>query len=217
MRVLVACEYSGVVRRAFREVGHDAWSCDILPAEDSSPYHFQDDIFAVLEMGHHWDLMIAHPPCTYLCNAGVRWLFDKEGNAVWSRHENLYIAREFFMRLWETPIPKIAIENPIPHKYAQLPKFTQTIQPYQFGVNRSKRTCLWLKGLPPLQVPPTEEWAAPRIEYDKNGQPHKVYGTDKWSDTAGKVIQMDARTKTRGLERSRTDERIGEAFARNWG
>ena len=111
MRVLVACEYSGKVREAFRKLGHDAWSCDLLPADDNSPYHYQGDVFDIIDQG--WDLMIAHPPCTYLTNAGVSWLYRKEG-----RWDQMKDGAEFFRRLLDAPIPKIAVENPIMHKYA---------------------------------------------------------------------------------------------------
>lgn len=147
MRVLIACEYSGKVREAFRKLGHDAWSCDLLPADDNSPYHYQGDVFDIIDQG--WDLMIAHPPCTYLTNAGVSWLYRKEG-----RWDDMRDGAEFFRRLLNAPIPKIAVENPIMHKYAVEiigRRQDQVIQPWMFGHMEQKATCLWLKGLPELK------------------------------------------------------------------
>ena len=147
MRVLVACEYSGKVREAFRSKGHDAWSCDLLPADDASPYHIQGDVLEILNDG--WDLLIGHPPCTYLCNSGVSWL-----HKIPERWDQMREGAEFFKALWDSNIPKIAIENPIMHKYAKEiigSTQTQLIQPYQFGHPESKATCLWLKGLDPLE------------------------------------------------------------------
>lgn len=142
MRILVACEFSGIVRDAFRRKGHDAWSCDVLPTEADPKYHIQDNVLEHLD--EDWDLMIAHPPCTFLCRHRARW---EEDNTWYDRE----MARHFFMLLLATPIPKICIENPVPLKVSNLPKYTQIIQPWQFGHDYSKRTCLWLKNLPPLQ------------------------------------------------------------------
>ena len=147
MRVLVACEYSGRVRDAFNKRGHDAWSCDLLPTE-AEGQHIQGDVLEVLEDG--WDLMIAHPPCTYLSRAGGRWLYPK-GKLNHERYKKLLDARQFFFKLYFARIHKIAIENPIPFKIAQLPEPTQSIQPYYFGEPYSKYTLLWLKELEPLQ------------------------------------------------------------------
>ena len=155
MRVLIACEFSGTVRRAFRSLGYDAWSCDILPADDGSEHHYQDDIRNVLGRGKpwnepSWDLMIAHPPCTYLTNSGVTWLHRDP-----TRWQKLDEAAEFFKMLLDAPIPRIAIENPIMHKYAKERiggvKQSQVIQPWMFGHPESKATCLWLKNLPTLK------------------------------------------------------------------
>ena len=146
MKVLVACEFSGTVREAFRNKGHDAWSCDILPSDDNSPYHIQDDIMNHLDKG--WDLMIAHPPCTFLSNSGVCWLHKDP-----SRWKKLSDGCKFFNMLKNTNIPKIAVENPIPHKYArsEIGYYTQIVQPYQFGHLERKATCLWLNNLPKLK------------------------------------------------------------------
>lgn len=148
MRVLVACEYSGRVRQAFRNLGHDAWSCDVLPADDASPYHIQGDALGVL--GHGWDLLVAHPPCTYLANSGVSHLHKDPG-----RWPKLFDAADFFLAMLRAPIPRIAVENPIMHKYARrltaAGKATQIVQPWMFGHTEQKATGLWLKGLMPLR------------------------------------------------------------------
>lgn len=146
MNVLVACEYSGRVRDAFIRKGHNAISCDILPTDVSGP-HYQGDVLDILNDG--WDLMIGHPPCTYLCNSGVSHLHKDESR--WARLDE---GAEFFKLLWESDIPRIAIENPIMHKYAKerigCGKQTQIVQPWQYGHPEQKATCLWLKGLPEL-------------------------------------------------------------------
>jgi len=146
-RVLIACEESGQVRRAMRAMGINAYSCDILPARDKSIFHLQRDVRDVLRLGHIWDLMIAHPPCTRLANSGVRWLNER---SLW---DELDEAAAFFKLLLDADIPRIAVENPIPHKYAVERigrKYDQIIQPWQFGHGEQKATCLWLKNLPPL-------------------------------------------------------------------
>jgi len=159
MNVLVACEFSGVVRRAFRAKGHNAWSIDLLPSSDDSPFHAVGDLAdgtsdavfklwkAIREHGP-WDLLIAHPPCTFMANSGVRWLHTEEG-----RWDKLKEACEFFNMLKDAPVERICIENPIPHKYARehIGKYTQIVHPWQHGHGESKATCLWLKGLPELQ------------------------------------------------------------------
>jgi hypothetical protein len=146
MKVLIACEYSGTVRDAFRAKGHDAWSCDLLPTDVPGP-HFQGDVLQVLAQG--WDLMVAHPPCTYMTNSGVSWLHKKPER--WAQLED---AARFFSALWNAPIQRIAIENPIMHKYAKQRigglQQAQVIQPWMFGHMEQKATCLWLKNLPPL-------------------------------------------------------------------
>jgi len=145
MKILIACEESQVVCRAFRNRGHEAYSCDIQDCSGGKPeWHIKDDAIKVV-YGEHWDMMIAHPPCTYIANSGVSWLHKQPG-----RWEKLKEASEFFNKLLNAPIEKICIENPIPHKHAKLKKYSQTIQPYKFGHAESKRTCLWLKNLPIL-------------------------------------------------------------------
>ncbi len=146
MRVLVACEYSGVVRDSFIKKGHDAISCDFLPSDKPGP-HYQGDVFDIINDG--WDLMIAHPPCTYLSNSGVTWLYKNK-----DRWKDLIEGGAFFRKLLNAPIEKIAIENPIMHKWAKMiigKEQSQVIQPWMFGHPESKATCLWLKGLPELR------------------------------------------------------------------
>lgn len=147
MKILVACEFSGIVREAFNSIhGNYAISCDILPPEDGrTDYHYQGDVRDILKDG--WDLMIAHPPCTRLANSGVRWLNERN---LW---DEMREAAEFFKLLLNCNIPKIALENPIMHKYAREivgRKYDQIIQPWQFGHGEQKATCLWLKNLPKL-------------------------------------------------------------------
>lgn len=190
MKVLVACEFSGVVREAFRAKGHNAYSCDILPAEDNSPYHYQMDIFNLL---HDWpyiidkpsfDLMIAHPPCTYLASSGARWWKD--------RRKEQADALELIDDLLFAKIPKIAIENPIGLLSTVYRKPDQIIQPWQFGHGETKATCLWLKDLPLLTPTNIVEGREPRIA----NMPQ---------------------TKNRAKERSRTYQGIADAMAEQWG
>jgi len=143
MRVLIACEFSGVVRRAFRDRGHDAWSCDLLPAEDGSPYHLISDA-RMAAQSRNWDMMIAHPPCTHLAVSGARHFAAKQASGVQQE------ALDFVARLLGMPIPRIALENPISIISSRIRKPDQIIQPWQFGHGETKATCLWLKGLPKL-------------------------------------------------------------------
>ncbi len=139
MKILIACEYSGKVRDAFKARGHDAWSCDLLPT-DVEGQHIQGDVLDVLDQG--WDLMIAHPPCTHLAVSGARWFKDKQQE----QHEAL----EFVKALLDAPIDKIALENPISIISSKIRKPDQIVQPWQHGHGETKATCLWLKGLPKL-------------------------------------------------------------------
>ena len=175
--VLVACEFSGTVRNAFLARGHNAWSCDLLPSADGSRCHIRDDVRNHIEAG--WDLLVAHPPCTRLCNSGVRWLHSPpKGRSLEDMWGDLNDGAELFSDLWNAPIPRRAVENPIMHKYAkerirnyQPP--AQTIQPWQFGHGETKATCLWLHGLECLV--PTDI---------VKGRKQRVYleapGTDRW-------------------------------------
>ena len=141
MRVLIACEFSGVVRRAFRALGHDAWSCDLLPAEDGGE-HFQKNALDVAYTGE-WDLMIAHPPCTHLAVSGARWFKEKAAEQR--------AALGFVKTLLEAPVVRIALENPVSIISSRIRKPDQIIQPWQFGHGEVKATCLWLKNLPKLK------------------------------------------------------------------
>ena len=142
MRVIVACEYSGRVREAFRKLGHDAWSCDILESEDDSKFHIQACIEDVINDG--WDLMVARPPCTHLAVSGARHFKAKQESGVQQE------ALDFVRLLLEADIPKIALENPVSIISSKIRKPDQIIQPWQFGHGETKATCLWLKGLPKL-------------------------------------------------------------------
>ena len=199
MKVLIACEFSGVMRRAFRALGHDAWSCDLLPAADDSEFHSRDDIFDFIEHTASWDLMIAHPPCTYLCNSGVRWLHEKPG-----RWQAMADGVAFFNRLWELPIPKMAIENPVMHKWAKhllIPQRSQIVQPWWFGDEAFKATGWWLRGLPPLL--PTNKLVPPKPGTDE----HK-----RWSK-----VHRASPSPTRWAERSATYPGLAAACAAQWG
>jgi hypothetical protein len=212
MRVLVACEYSGTVRDAFIARGHDAMSCDLLPTDVKGP-HYQGDVFDVIDEG--WDLMIAHPPCTYLTNAGVRHLHENVtskngvrakvyGNA---RMVEMRKAALFFHNLLHADIPKICVENPIPHKYAKviIGQYSQIIQPWQFGHKETKATCLWLRGLPELK--PTNIVGPPPKSKDMTPEEKRSWHR----------IHMTAPSKDRWKIRSTTYKGIAEAFANQWG
>lgn len=152
MKVLLGCECSGVGRRAFRALGHDAWSCDIKEAEDASPYHMQRDVLEILNDG--WDMAIFHPVCKYLTNAGIRWLFEEEG-----RWQKMLDGAAFYAALWNAPIERVAIENPVMHPYALKeirrlapthPTKRQTVQPWMFGHMETKATGWATRNLPAL-------------------------------------------------------------------
>ncbi len=150
MRVLVACEESQEVCKAFRERGHEAYSCDIQECSGGHPeWHIQGDVLPLLK--EKWDLIIAHPPCTYMSKAGARFMYLTAGNVNQERLEKALRAKEFFMQFMNADCDKICIENPTPLKIVGLPKESQVIQPYQFGHPYSKRTLLWLKGVPELK------------------------------------------------------------------
>ena len=165
MRVLVACEFSGVVRDAFTARGHEAASCDLLPSETPGN-HYQGDVRLLL-VGMKWDLMIAHPPCTHLAVSGARWFADKQAEQA--------EALEFVRQLLEAPIPRIALENPIGVISTRIRKPDQIIQPWQFGHGETKATCLWLKGLPKLQPTQIVDGRAPRVHYASPGP-------DRWKE-----------------------------------
>ena len=197
MRVLVGCEFSGTVRRAFAMRGHDAWSCDLLPAEDRSNKHIVGDIRDILSDG--WDLLIVcHPPCTRLCNSGVRWLSkppaSKTLEQMW---QELDEGCALFSDCWNAPIERVAVENPVMHRYAKerirnYVEPAQSVQPWQFGHGEVKRTCFWLKNLPALTPTNIVDGREPRIH-------HMSPGPD------------------RAKERSRFFSGIAEAMADQWG
>lgn len=195
MRVLIACEFSGIVRDAFAARGHFAVSCDLLPSETSGP-HIEGNVLEHLRgeesENRNYDLLIAHPPCTYLCNSGVRWLYGGSGRTKdpvrWS---DMLQACAFFLSLLNCGIPRICVENPIPHRHAELPRYSQIIQPWQFGHPETKATALWLRNLPPLVPTDIVDGRTPRVH-------HASPGPDRWK------------------ERSRTLKGIAEAMATQW-
>lgn len=194
MKVLVACEFSGVVRDAFRARGHDAVSCDLLPSEQPG-LHIQGDVLDVLADG--WDLMVAHPPCTYLSRAGARWWAGRESFAQ--------DAANFVLVLWNAPIPRVAIENPIGQLNRLWRYPDQTIEPWMFGDGYTKRTCLWLRGVPPLMATAVTSERRYWIDaYPGRRDPNVDY----------RHIRGDART---AKDRSRTFPGIAEAMADQWG
>lgn len=197
LRVLVACEFSGTVRRAFAALGHDAWSCDLLPSDDRSNKHIVGDARDILNDG--WDLlMVAHPPCTRLCNSGVRWLsVPPAGKTLEQMHDELREGAALFSTFWNAPIERICVENPVMHKHAKAlienyQEPAQSVQPWQFGHGEVKRTCFWLKGLPPLVPTNIVDGRTPRVH-------HMSPGPDRWK------------------ERSRFFTGIADAMAAQWG
>lgn len=206
LRVLVACEFSGIVRNAFLAHGHDAWSCDLLPAEDGSNRHIRGDAREILNDG--WDLlMVAHPPCTRLCNSGVRWLTAApEGRSLDEMWAELDEGAALFSDFWNASIPCIAIENPVMHRHAKerirnYGEFAQSVQPWMFGHPEFKRTCFWLKSLPLLTM--TKRLDPPAKGTDE----HK-----RWS----RVHRMSSSVNRRH-ERSRFFPGIADAMAAQWG
>jgi hypothetical protein len=202
MKVLVACEVSGIVRDSFKKLGFDAWSCDTQPTQKEGN-HIQDDVLNVL--GNNWDMMIAHPPCTYLSKAGARWLYQG-GLINEERYEKGLKAKEFFLKLLNADIPKIAVENPIPLTIFNLPKPSHYVQPYEYGHKYSKKTLLWLKNLQPL---------FPTCIYSKYEPflPSNTGGKKKgWKYTIKKVDN-----KNYSNIHSKTFEGIAKAMANQWG
>jgi hypothetical protein len=195
MKALIACEYSGRVREAFRRRGHDAWSCDLLPAEDGSPFHVQGDVLALL--GDGFDLMVAHPPCTHLAVSGARHFEEKRADG---RQQE---AINFFMALANAPIPRIAIENPVCIMSSVWREPDQIIQPWQFGTGETKATCLWLKGLPPLRPTNIVAGRHPRVHLmppspDRGKERSRTYEgiaaamASQWSNYTDLVTLMEA-------------------------
>lgn len=197
MRVLVACEFSGVVRDAFAERGHTAWSCDLLPTERPGN-HLKGDVLEALGWG--WDLVVAHPPCTYLCSMGIWWNHKRP-----ERKPLTEKAAEFFMRLWESPVPRLAIENPVGTMNTRFRKPDQIINPWQFGDEATKPTCLWLRGLPRLE--PTNIVGRGKFYNKANG--HRM---SAWSHKCS-----GTRKAERARIASRTFPGIARAMAEQWG
>jgi hypothetical protein len=200
MKVLIACEFSGTVRNAFLARGHDAWSCDLLPAENGSNRHIRGDARDYLNDG--WDMLIvAHPPCTRLCNSGVRWLsVPPPGRTVEEMWRELDEGAELFSEFWNAPIDRICIENPIMHRHAKerivnYVDFHQSVQPWQFGHPEVKRTCFWLKNLPPL--------AHTNVVDGREAKVHRHTGWGKGGEE-------------RARNRSRFFPGIAEAMADQW-
>ena len=194
MRVLVGCEYSGRVREAFRAIGHDAWSCDIIPSDDNSPFHIQDDILNHLD--DDWDMLVAFPPCTHLAVSGARWFAKKRIK------QNKAVA--FVECLMSAPIPKIAIENPVGILSTKIRKPDQIIQPYYFGDPFRKRTCLWLKGLPKLE--PTDIVEPRIVTYQRSNGKSVTFSSD-YGGSGPKA----------GKRRSLTYPGIARAMSNQWG
>lgn len=201
MKILIACEFSGTVRDAFTRGGHDATSCDLLPTERPGK-HYQGDVFDIINDG--WDMMIAHPPCTYLTLAGNKWFLPEYAERFPTRIQDRKDAIEFFVKLWNAPIKKKCFENPIGVLSSQFRKPDQIIQPFHFGDTERKATCLWLQGLPKLTHTKVVE---PEIIRHKNGK------TDsKWHYETMKLAPHE-----RMKARSKTFQGIADAMADQWG
>lgn len=212
MRVLIGCEHSGIVRRAFRERGHDAWSCDLLPASDGDKHHIQDDILNHITANNHWDLAIFHPDCTYL-TISAEWAYSDgpyhqqvkpETLVGAARREARRRAVEFVRKLLAAPIKRKAIENPIGHLSRAIGKPQQIIQPHQFGDDASKATCLWLDGLMPLT--PTNQI-----------QPRYVNGRPRWGNQTDGGQNKLPPSHDRWAKRAQTYPGIALAMAKQWG
>jgi len=196
MKILIACEYSGKVRDSFRQRGHEAVSCDLLPTDVPGP-HYQGNVFDIIDDG--WDIMIGFPPCTYVCVSGLHW-----NKKVPGRQQKTDEAIEFFKKLLSVDIPHIALENPVGCLSTHVRKPDQIIQPYQFGDDASKKTCLWLKNLPPLT--PTK-YIEPRI----------VDGKQRWGNQTDSGQNNLPPSEDRWKIRSETYTGIANAMAEQWG
>lgn len=217
MRILIACECSGVVRRAFRAKGHDAWSCDLLPATDDSEYHFQGDAIKVIRT-NSFDMMIGHPPCDYLTNSAA-WAYKdgpyhqkvKPGTLVGrERSEARAKAVAFFLALWHSGISRICVENPIGFMNTHLNVRPQIIQPHQFGEDASKATCLWLKNLPPLV--PTKDFPPRIVEWPKGSGKMVKRWSNQTDSGQNKLTPSDKRAAVRSV----TYQGIADAMANQW-
>jgi hypothetical protein len=202
MKVLVACEYSGTVRDAFISMGHEAMSCDLLPTDVPGP-HYQGDVFDIINQG--WDMMIAHPPCTYLCVSGLHWNKRVEG-----RDAKTDEALEFVKKLLDAPIQRIALENPVGCISKRIRKPEQIIQPYEYGDDAAKKTCLWLKNLPKLR--PTDRVRGRKVKTPSG----KI--VERWSNQCDNYGQdKTPPSPDRWKIRSKTWQGIADAMASQWG
>jgi hypothetical protein len=209
-KVLIACEESQAVTIAFRKLGFEAYSCDILPCTGGHPeWHYQQDVFEVINKG--WDLMIAHPPCTYLSVSGAKHLYNKDGSPNEERYNNQREALLFVKKLMDANISSIAIENPISVISSKLRKPDQIVQPYWFGDSASKSTCLWLKNLPKLEPTDMVDKGQFKEWIGKNGKTKKQPMWYYEALTKAKTTQ-----ERRGL-RSKTFQGIADAMANQWG
>jgi len=203
MKILVACEESQAVTIELRKLGHEAYSCDTQESSGGHPeWHLQTDVTDLLLL--QWDMIIAFPPCTFISNAGACRLFPVKGQINEERYQNGLKAKEFFMKFYNADCPRIAIENPVPSGVYQMPKYNQIIQPWEHGHPYTKKTCLWLKGLP--KIKPTEIYTGETISWvsggskDQNGNPRKNPG----------LKFRDSKTK------SKTFPGIAKAMAEQW-
>jgi hypothetical protein len=209
MKILVACEESQAITKELRALGHEAFSCDLLPCSGGHPeWHLQQDVFEVIEQG--WDMMIAHPPCTYLAVSGARWLYNKDGSKNEERWRNQTEALQFVQRLMDVPIDKIAIENPVSVISSHIRKPDQIVHPWMFGDKASKSTCLWLKNLP-LLTPTDIVEKGEFIEFiSKKGVKKRQ---PKWYFDALKEAKTPAERRTL---RSKTFKGMAQAIAKQW-
>lgn len=200
--ILIACEYSGVIRDAFRALGHDAMSCDILPTETEGP-HYEGDILDIL-YSREWNLVIAHPPCTYLSASGLHW-----NNRIPGRAEKTEQALEFVKLLWEAPAKRMCLENPVGCINTRLPFMPkpQYVQPYEFGDNASKKTGLWLRELPKLV--PTERILGRKVTY-------KGKEVERWDNQTDSGQNRLGPSEARAKERSKTYPGLAKAIAEQW-
>lgn len=231
MKVLIGCERSGQLRRRFRAAGHDAWSCDTEPAEDGSEFHIRDDVLLVIDEG--WGLMICHPPCQYLSSSGMHW--TTRGIRPRRLTDE---ALKFALALWNAPIPRVALENPVGILSRYIGKPTQTIQPFQFGDDASKRTCLWLRGLEPLVPDPTKfvrgrlvcgkcsyVITRDRVQSWESGATFgcPICGADaadmkpRWANQTDSGQNKLGPSDKRAAERARTYDGIAGAMVKAWG
>lgn len=206
MRILIACEESQSITKEFRALGHEAFSCDLLPCSGGHPeWHYQKDVFEVIEEG--WDMMIAHPPCTFLSVSGARHLYNKDKSPNLERYQNQAEALDFVQRLMDAPIDRIVIENPVSVISSKIRKPEQIIQPWMFGDEATKTTCLWLKNVPKL-IPTKIVGKGERTVF-KSGKSHP-----KWYADALANAKTPAERRTL---RSKTFKGIAEAMANQWG